>query len=203
MNGTMTLSAPAKVGTQKKVIRLPDTLVKMIDDLNMDVHASRSDFILCAIRDFCSYWLEGVDDIVRNLEKQESSGLSRSSVEETFANVDTFMVSVVDSIIKRMPPMPKTEDEVTTVMIYVPDGLIDKMDYVMGFVPSLKNVAGFARVATFFKITELMEENRSIRRIEEYYSRMKRMDKNAYFRHMEERFDLLTESGEFFLDPDK
>ncbi len=195
----MTRNAPGKVATTKRVVRLPDWMIDHIDDMNIGVHASRADFILAAMREFSTYMLFELEVSIRTFEDYDDKN---QVMEERFAGMHLRMDNLVTGVIHDMPEMPDSNEDTSTVMVYIPEGLKAKMEYVMDFTPSLKNDTAYARVSTWYKIKETKKEFKRIRHIETYHRMIEDLDRNVYIRELEEKKDFLAEHGVIFIDPE-
>lgn len=183
----MSLKAPKKPGSVRKIVRIPDDVAYEIDQFSMGMYTSRGEFILCAMREFsCAL----INKTCEQIHKK-----TINDIEEDYNNIYNELTIWINDLLNNIEITEN--DKTTNVMIYVPNGLITKMRYLYTYYPILKNTNVFARAAIEHQIQFLTKESLAVHYNELFYESLARKDETDFIR-IEENLYLFIKKQESF-----
>lgn len=162
----MSLKAPKKPGSVRKIVRIPDDIAYEIDQFSMGMYTSRGEFILCAMREFSCALIKKTCDRIHTVDP--------NNVKEDCKRIQNELIEWINSLLIKVEISDL--DETTNVMIYVPNGLITKMRYLHEYYPVLKNINVFARAAIEYQLQLLTEESLAVHYNETFYEYLDKKD---------------------------
>ncbi len=189
----MTLERAKKIGSIRRTVRMPDEMVKGIDRFNFDMYTSRGDFVLAAMKDFAYHLIKDIKGRIDDLDPEMLPT-------DRFSKIDLDVITYVNELLLDMPVMPDSDEDVTTVMVYIPEGLEDVMEFIRIVVPTLKNTTVFARAATWYKIGRMERFIEDSKELCGFYGERSKMDSDRYLENLHKRFTEMRERGEYFID---
>ena len=153
-------SHPTVIESVRRIIRLPDELIDLVDPYNM-MYSGRSDFIVAAVRDFIGDTIGMMDQAVDD-NNTVDEGRRMSDISSSWESKVKQLVDTVDDMDR--------SGKSSTSMVTFPSGLVDLMQFIIDRIPSLRNMTFFCRVAVLYRIGILEEQSRTFQRLQDSLS---------------------------------
>lgn len=186
----MSVIAPATTGTVKKTIRFPDALIREMDRYAKYTYTNRPDFVLAAMRQFAYDTIMMIDDAIYETDRN-------ATIESRLAAVELQRAQNVNPYLKDLAGYMDDSEDVTQVMLYIPEGLIDEVEFIIGFIHTLKNITVFARVAVIYAMNAMDYHKDMLKHIMAFDNLRLEMNRNRYLKEIRSQY---KESGVFLLD---
>ena len=144
------IGAPDKGKTVKKIVKLPDGLVKEIDDNAIGFYTSRSEFISEAIRNLTR----------RRLREDRDFFIDHP---EGYTNLDDFSDKLMQYSQERFFKLMRETDQYfsdlyTPVTVYIPEIELSYIENYTGKGMAIRNLQEYARLASAISINDLKQE---------------------------------------------
>ncbi|MBQ7702553.1 MAG: hypothetical protein IJT54_09160 [Candidatus Methanomethylophilaceae archaeon] len=153
-------SQPTIIETVRRIIRLPDEMMEMMDPYGM-MYSGRSDFIVVAVREFIGDTIGMMDHVV--------SDNSTVDGDRRMSDISSSWESKVRQLVDTVDDMDRSGKS-STSMVTFPSGLVDMMQFIIDRITSLRNMTFFCRVAVLYRIGILQEQSRVFQRLQDSLS---------------------------------
>ena len=186
----MSVIAPATTKTIKKTIRFPDALIREMDDYAKYTYSNRPDFVLSAMRQFAFDTVMMINDVIYDTNKD-------ADIEERLAEVEFARAHNINPYLEDLVRYMEDSDDVTQVMLYIPEGLMDEVQFIIGFIHSLKNITVFARVAVIYAMNAIDYHKDILKHIMAFDNLKSDMNRNKYLNEMQSQY---MDKGIYLID---
>ena len=143
-------SYPVIIESVRKVIRMPDELLDIMDPYCLPMYSGRNDFIVTAVREYIYDTVWMMDSVAKDNSDQDEK--------QSMSEISSVWESKVRKLIDAVDGMDCDVAHSSSFLVTFPSGTVDMMQFIIDRIPSLRNMTVFCRVAVLYRTGILQEQ---------------------------------------------